>query len=668
MGAALAVLCGLALWQMPLGEPWVFASYDYLFRFSSRVVTNKVVLIQMDNAAYVQYNQKRGEPWDRELHAKVLNRLADDGCAMVIFDCFFRAPGDPAKDAALIKSMKRQRQVVLMAEQAELDNPKFAGVRPVWPDKIFLDAAGKDNWGVAWFNPEHDSIVRKHWPPMSPDRYPSLPWRAAELCDAPLDETPQERWLRYYWQERGWVSFGYQYALIQRTNFYRDAVVFIGNKPRNTVADGEPDKFRIPRTVGQYEAVGGMELLATEYLNLMNGDWLRRPAVWLEIVSLIGIGVVLGCGFCSCRPFVALSIAVGTFITIALGAALFSHFTNYWFPWLVIAGGQIPCALAWAVASSRLQPVVVEMRAPARKQTVVLSPDMFGEVSEYPDASDYEFFGAPFGEGAFGKVWVVRNSVGQLQALKAVYAAKFGKDSKPYEMEFKGIKRFKPISGENPGLLRVDFVSRQKPEGYFYYVMELGDAAAPGWEQAPATYRPRDLYAATLQRPDNRLSVPECVQIGASLADALDFLHRQGFVHRDIKPTNIIFVKGRPKLADVGLVTDIRPDDQVTSFAGTEHYMPPPPEPPGTPQADIYALGKVLYVISTGNHPRQFPELPPALLADTVQGTRFMRLNPVLLKACAPDRGQRYASAAEMRLALEEIHREWAVKGGTEML
>ena len=90
LGAALAVLCGLMLWQMPLGDPWVDASYDYLFRFGARAVTNRVTLILMDNEAFAQFHQTRRQPWDRGLHARLLNRLADDGCALVVFDSFFQ--------------------------------------------------------------------------------------------------------------------------------------------------------------------------------------------------------------------------------------------------------------------------------------------------------------------------------------------------------------------------------------------------------------------------------------------------------------------------------------------------------------------------------------------------------------------------------------------------
>jgi serine/threonine protein kinase len=275
---------------------------------------------------------------------------------------------------------------------------------------------------------------------------------------------------------------------------------------------------------------------------------------------------------------------------------------------------------------------------------------------ELPETPGYELLRPPFGEGAYGKVWLARNATGHWQALKVVYLSKFEGNTDPYERELKGIQRYQPFSDKHPGLLRVDYVSEKKSPGYFFYVMELGDALKAGWERKPTTYKPRDLVSERNRARGQKLSVRECVHIGLVLADALEFLHRQGLTHRDIKPQNVIFVDGRPKLADMGLIAEIRPPDQTRTYVGTPGYMPPPPELPGTPQADIYALGMMLYVLSTGRNPTFFPEISTTL-ADSTGLPEFFRLNTVILKACHPDCAQRYKSSAEMLTALQEAQK-----------
>jgi serine/threonine protein kinase len=163
-------------------------------------------------------------------------------------------------------------------------------------------------------------------------------------------------------------------------------------------------------------------------------------------------------------------------------------------------------------------------------------------------------------------------------------------------------------------LLRIDFVSRMKAEGFFYYAMELGDAATPGWEQEPTNYKPLDLAAMAATFANGRIPMRDCMRVATKLCDPLHFLHSQGLAHRDIKPRNIIFVNGEPKLADVGLVTDAHRSPQEVTLVGTPGYMPPAPEPPGTPRADIFGLGMVLYVISTGDGPKAFPEVSTTLV------------------------------------------------------
>jgi CHASE2 domain-containing sensor protein len=634
LGAALAVLGGLLLWATPLGDAWTNASYDYLFRFGTRAVTHQVTLILMDNAAFDQFHQTRGQPWDRALHTQLLNKLADDGCALVAMDSFFRSTNNLATDTALAAAMARQRNLVLMAEQSSVTHPGLDGAQPVLPAELFLRAA-QTNWGVAWLNPDLDGVVRRHWPFPSPGPYPSLPQTAARLAGAKFGAEPQECWLRYYGSSGAWTRMSYQFALRQPTNYFRNQIVFIGTQPKTLLTDGETDEFRVPETRWTGDASGGVEILLAEFLNLLNDDSLQRPSAWMEISLLTIVGIFLGGGLWRLRLRFAFAIAAGIFLVVALAGICLSYYSNCWFPWLIVAGGQLPCALAWALA-------VNLRRAP-------------GSVSaeKLPATPGYKLFHPPFAEGAYGKVWLAKNKSGQWRALKIVYLAKFENDSAPYEREYAGVQKYQPISDQHPGLLRVEFVSEKMPD-YFYYVMELADSLAPDWEKNPANYKPRDLVSERAQLRGRRLPVKDCVRLGLTLCEALEFLHQQGLTHRDIKPQNIIFVNGQPKLADLGLITGIRPLGHEGTLVGTPGFMPPSPERPGTVAADIYALGMVLYVLATGRSAALFPEVATTLVS-TEEPPEFLPLNIVILKACAPLPADRFASAAELRAALAQL-------------
>ena len=653
IGAIIATVCGLLLWQSRLGGRWIWESYDCLFQFGSHPVTNQeVVLIQMDNAAYadLQLNQSRDHLWDRAIHARMLNKLADDDCPLVVFDIVLKNARTPESDQALARAMGRLNNIVLAGEEQEgAAQPEEVSVERIKPSELFLTAA-KTNWGLTPLSTaDSDLVVRRQAPFPNPGSDPDVPDVAARLYHARLSEEPSEKWIRYYGERGPWATLSYHVALSEPPGYFRGKIVFIGNEPNDPhPKDGEIDKFSTPFTASSGKAVGGVQILATTFLNLVNGDWLRRPDKTTEGMIILIFGIV-------CGAVPSLFRRVGVFATSILGIVLifiaviylYHHF-NYWFPWLIVAGAQIPCAFIWAWTSADRSPVLEKKAVPKDKTIRLQFPE---EIA--PEIPNYELIDPPLGKGGFGKVWLARNAIGQWQAVKVVYQSNFGDNTKPYEAEFNGIKRYKPVSEQHSGLLRVELVSLKKTEGYFYYIMELGDSQTPGWEQQPSLYKPLDLENLRRSSPNGRLKPAECLRICISLAETLDYLHNQSLIHRDIKPSNVIFVKGRPKLADVGLIAQARTASQVHTFVGTPGFMPPPPEPPGTVVSDIYALGMLLYVISTGSDPKSFPQLSATLLEKSSHAD-FMRINEVILKACHPDPLQRFQSVGDMLQALRE--------------
>lgn len=268
----------------------------------------------------------------------------------------------------------------------------------------------------------------------------------------------------------------------------------------------------------------------------------------------------------------------------------------------------------------------------------------------HPVIPDHEVL-RKIGGGAYGEVWLARGVTGAMRAVKVVWREDF-EDERSFEREFEGIQKFEPISRDHPGLVHVLHVGRS-PDlvSFYYYVMELGDDVRLGREIHPVEYEAKTLRADGKAAKWIKLPVDECLEVGLRLAEALEHLHERGLAHRDVKPSNVIFVGGKAKLADIGLVAA----RGQRTFVGTEGFVPP--EGPGSAQADVYSLGKVLYEIATGKDRLDFPELPDEL-PEADERKKWLALNRIICDVCEPQLSKRtIRSAAELADALRRIQR-----------
>lgn len=188
----------------------------------------------------------------------------------------------------------------------------------------------------------------------------------------------------------------------------------------------------------------------------------------------------------------------------------------------------------------------------------------------------------------------------------------------------------------------------------FYLVMEYVDGL-----------NLRQLERAGKMTPEQALAIvpPIC--------EALQYAHEQGFVHRDVKPENILVdTQGRVKIADFGIAKilgvgqsgiPLTGDQQVI---GTPVYMAPEQiEKPATVdrRADIYSLGVVIYEMLTG-------ELPLGRFAPPSRKVHIdVRLDEVVLRALEKEPELRFQQASELRTELETITRAGSGKASAQL-
>jgi len=275
---------------------------------------------------------------------------------------------------------------------------------------------------------------------------------------------------------------------------------------------------------------------------------------------------------------------------------------------------------------------------------------MRGRVSPEPEIPDHKVL-RKIGGGSYGEVWLAQGVTGAMRAVKVVRREDF-EDERGFEREFEGILKYEPISRDHPGLVNILHVGRGEKDGeFYYYVMELGDDILTGSKINAVEYEARNLLTDLKSAGGKPLDPDFVIDVGLRLAEALAHLHDKGLAHRDIKPSNIIFVGGKAKLADIGLVA-VRGQ---RTFVGTEGFVPP--EGPGSAQADVYGLGKVLYEMSTGKDRLEFPELPDEL-PEKADPKRWAALNQVICDICDPRVSKRtIKTASELAEALRRLLR-----------
>jgi serine/threonine protein kinase len=254
------------------------------------------------------------------------------------------------------------------------------------------------------------------------------------------------------------------------------------------------------------------------------------------------------------------------------------------------------------------------------------------------------------GQGSMSKVWRARDkSLGRMVCLKLLDKEKTAK----FEMRFVGLN--KPREGAICTALRHKNIVQTHEygittEGEPYLVMELIDGMGLNFL----------IETKSSQLEGNR------VNILSQMADALEYLHRQGYLHRDICPRNVMVTKdGVVKLIDFGLTIPDRPEFcKPGNRTGTPNYLAPEVIRRTTTdqRVDLFALGVTAYEVYTATLPWEKAQSLQTLLSHMNSPGKDPRENnpkldkltaQFLIKAIERDPSQRFQKAADFREAIQ---------------
>ncbi len=369
-GVLIIPLLGLACLTLNFGAGLADWSYDLPFLWRTAVDSPKAVIVYLDRDSQQRLAQKDG-PWDRSLHARLIERLADEKAALVFADVFFETERDPASDRRLSEAMRRHGRVVLGSRLVESSanatgNAGAATSELRQPIPALREAAA----GVGLLMLAQEPIQRRLFTG-TPERE-SATWIAARLAGARLPSTTRDRlaprWLNFHGPANQFASVSLAQALEPGglpKDFFRGKFVFIGGHP--AAFPGESFATPYNRFVREEPArthdassnrararldnglFSGVEIHATAFLNLQHGETLRRIATGWQTFLVIACGAALGGGLLTLRPWSATIAMLAAGLLIAVVSFYLPWHRNLWWSWLVPVAVQAPAALLWAI-------------------------------------------------------------------------------------------------------------------------------------------------------------------------------------------------------------------------------------------------------------------------------------------------------------------------------
>ena len=399
IGAIITTVVGLILLNssLPPGRWCLQRSYDLPFIVRPVEIPQEVRMVYLNDEAHKQLDQPQGLPWDRGIHARLVERLTAEKARAVVFDIVFSgASTNPAADDHLARAIRENGRVILTADYVPAAHGRAEGYTLIQPYAPLLTAAA--GWGVTQVKADDDFEVREHYHGPLAEKTPVLSesWAAAALCGAPVtlhaEERLRSRWVNYYGPPASLEAVGIHQAILAdgvAPGYFSNKVIFVGSYLATFFSGQRKDEFKNPYTVLLKDApvrvafMPGAEVHATMFLNLLRGDWLTRSPALAELLGVLLVGLCFGYGLVRVRPlFAALTALLAMLVLTALACFAFMQW-HFWFPWLVLVA-QVFVAMNYAVIFNSVQ-LYVQKKLYEQTLSLYVSPKLVKRFAANPE-------------------------------------------------------------------------------------------------------------------------------------------------------------------------------------------------------------------------------------------------------------------------------------------
>ena len=358
--AILGICWGGLLLETGIGTKLRHLSYDLPFLFTEHAVPGDIVIVYLDEYSHEQLGQPLARAWDRRLHAKLVDRLHEEGARMVVFDILFHDE-DPQADALFAEAIANHGQVILCGEwHREMTDLGPRERLLLATPELRRAAAG---WGLTDASIDSDGTIRRirHAVPTSDfGPKPTMSAMVDKLAGGSgwdeFDEG-QSTLLNYYGPSGSFRWHSYSTALSGvglPEGAFQDKIVLVGARQKAGLADAGKDTFPTPHTIRDRVLMPGVEINATAAANLMDGLSMEEVSPTTNWMLLVGSSCALSMLACLLPPIRGLLLCLFAALGMAVVGILFHHSQATLFAWTIPAFGQAPLIAGLALGGHYL--------------------------------------------------------------------------------------------------------------------------------------------------------------------------------------------------------------------------------------------------------------------------------------------------------------------------